>query len=108
MISHGFKRLSFLLLFTFWFWSVQGLPAQEIDNKLVPNLQPMNDSSPPRDFTLPDQAGNKLSLKDFRGKPSHAEFWASWCAPCREEMPAMERLYQEFQNKGFVIIAVNV
>ena len=68
MISHGFKRLSFLLLFTFWFWSVQGLPAQEIDNKLVPNLQPMNDSSPPRDFTLPDQAGNKLSLKDFRGK----------------------------------------
>lgn len=108
MIRHGFKRLSFLLLLTFWPWSVQSLAAQEIDYKLVPNLQPMNDSSPTRDFTLPDQAGNKLSLKDFRGKLLMLNFWASWCAPCREEMPAIERLYQEFQNKGFVILGVNV
>jgi thiol-disulfide isomerase/thioredoxin len=104
MINHNFKRVGLLLFFAFCFCTVQGLAAQEIDYKLVPNLQPMNDSSPTRDFTLPDQAGNKLSLKDFRGKLLMLNFWASWCLPCREEMPAMERLYQEFQNQGFVVL----
>jgi thiol-disulfide isomerase/thioredoxin len=107
MINH-FKRCFLLLLFTFWPWSAQPLAAQEINYKLVPNLQPMNDSSPARDFTLPDASGNKLSLKDFRGKVVLLNFWASWCVPCREEMPAMERLYQEFQNQGLIILGVNV
>jgi thiol-disulfide isomerase/thioredoxin len=108
MISHGFKRPFSFLLFAFWFWSVQGLAAQEINYKLVPNLQQMNDSSPTPDFTLSDLAAKKVSLKDFRGKLVMLNFWASWCAPCREEMPTMERLYQQFKNKGFVIVAVNV
>ncbi len=107
MISHGFKRWFFFLLFGFWLWSVQGF-AQEIDYRLVPNLQPMKDSAPTPDFTLPDLFGKKVSLKDFRSKLVMLNFWASWCAPCREEMPTMERLYQEFKNKGFVILAVNV
>ena len=108
MISHGFKRLFSLLLVGFWFWSVQGLVAQEINYKLVPNLQQMKDSSPTPDFTLPDPTGKKLSLKDFSGKIVMLNFWATWCVPCREEMPTMERLYQEFKNKGFVIVAVSV
>jgi peroxiredoxin len=108
MISHGFKRVSFLLFFAFWFWSVQVLGAQEINYKLVPNLQQMKDSAPTPDFTLPDLAEKKVSLKDFRGKLVMLNFWATWCVPCREEMPTMERLYQEFKNKGFVIVAVNV
>jgi thiol-disulfide isomerase/thioredoxin len=92
MINHDFKRLFFLLLFAFWFWSVQVLPAQEINYKLVPNLQQMKDSAPTPDFTLPDPAGKKVSLKDFRGKLVMLNFWATWCVPCREEMPTMERL----------------
>jgi len=108
MISHGFKRLFPLLLFAFGFWSVQGLAAQEINYKLVLNLQQMKDSSPTPDFTLPDPAGKKVSLKDFRGKLVMLNFWATWCVPCREEMPTMERLYQEFKNRGFVIVAVSV
>jgi peroxiredoxin len=88
--------------------TVQRLAAQEIDYKLVPNLQPMKDNSPTRDFTLPDPAWQKVSLKDFRGKLVLLNFWASWCVPYLEEMPAMERLYQEFQNKDFVILGVNV
>jgi cytochrome c biogenesis protein CcmG/thiol:disulfide interchange protein DsbE len=108
MISHAFKRLFSLLVFAFWFWSVQGLAAQEINYKLVPNLQQLNASSATPDFTLPDQAGKKVSLKDFRGKLVMLNFWASWCEPCREEMPTMERLYQEFKNKGFVILGVDV
>ena len=108
MISHAFTRLLSLLLFAFWFWSAQVLAAQEINYKLVPNLQQMNDSSPTPGFTLSDPAGKKVSLKDFRGKVVMLNFWATWCAPCREEMPTMERLYQEFKNKGFVIVAVDV
>jgi len=108
MIPRVFKRLFFVALFECWVWSFQTLAAQEINYKLVPNLRPIYDSSPTKDFTLPDATENKLSLRDFRGKLVLLNFWASWCLPCREEMPAMEYLYREFQNKGFVILAVNV
>jgi len=62
MISHGFKRLFALLLFVFWFQGVQELAGQEVNYKLVPNLQQMKDSSPTPDFTLPDPAGKKVSI----------------------------------------------
>ncbi len=87
------------------------LPAwsqSKINYKVIPNLEPMRDNSPTPDFTLPDPQGKKVSLKDFRGKIVFLNFWASWCVPCREEMPAMELLYQEFKDKDFVIVAVNV
>ena len=76
--------------------------------KLVPNLQAMRDNAPTPDFFLPDPAGKKTTLKDFRGKLVLLNFWATWCIPCREEMPAMERLYQQYRNKGFTIVAVDV
>src|SRR3972149_5714860 len=108
MIRHGFNRRFFLLLVAFWLWSAQGWASQAINYKLVPNLEAMKDQSPTPDFVLPDPTGKKLSLKDFRGKLVMLNFWATWCAPCREEMPTMERLSQEFKKKGFVIVAVNV
>jgi len=55
-----------------------------------------------------DGAEKKVALTDFRGKLVMLNFWASWCVPCREEMPQMERLYQEYKARGFVIVAVNV
>lgn len=108
MINCGLKRRCSFLFFAFWFWSDQGLAAQAINYKLVPNLQQMKVSAPTPDFTLPDPAGKKVSLKDFRGKLVMLNFWATWCEPCREEMPSMERLYQEFKDDGFVILAVDV
>jgi peroxiredoxin len=80
----------------------------KINYKIVPNLEPMKDNAPTPDFTLSTPDGKKLSLKDFRGKLVFLNFWASWCVPCREEMPAMERLYQEFKDKNFVVLAVSV
>ena len=59
-------------------------------------------------FTLEDLRGSMMSLKDFRGKVIFLNFWASWCGPCRIEMPAMELLWQVFQNDDFVILAVDV
>ncbi|MET0583338.1 MAG: redoxin domain-containing protein, partial [Candidatus Binatia bacterium] len=65
--------------------------------KAVPILQPMKDTAPTPEFNLTTPDGKKISLKDFRGKVVLLNFWASWCVPCREEMPAMEKLYQEYK-----------
>lgn len=55
-----------------------------------------------------DPDGTAIRLSDFRGNVVFLNFWATWCIPCRLEMPAMERLYREFRGKGFVVLAVNV
>jgi len=79
-----------------------------VDYKAIPKLQELKDRMAAPDFTLPDAGGRKVSLKDFRGKVVFLNFWATWCESCREEMPSMERLYQEFKGKGLEIVAVNV
>lgn len=84
------------------------LSSKAINYKLVPNLQEIKGPSSGPDFTLPDLERGKVSLKDFRGRLLLLNFWASWCVPCREEMPAMERLYQKYREHGFVILGVNV
>jgi peroxiredoxin len=59
------------------------------------------------DFTLPSLDGSELSLSEFQGKAVLVNVWASWCSPCREEMPAMERIFKEYEEMGFTILAVN-
>jgi peroxiredoxin len=89
--------------------SLPALWAQaKIDYKVIPILQPMKDAAPTPDINLVTPEGKKISLKDFRGKLVLLNFWASWCAPCRDEMPAMEKLYQEFKDKNFAVFAVAV
>jgi peroxiredoxin len=80
----------------------------KVDYKAVSILQPMKDTAPTPEFNLTTPDGKKISLKDFRGKIVLLNFWASWCVPCREEMPAMEKLYQEYKQKNFVVLAVAV
>jgi thiol-disulfide isomerase/thioredoxin len=63
---------------------------------------------PADDFALSTPDGGLLRLSDLRGKVVFLNFWATWCPACREEMPGMERLYQEFRHRGFVIAAVNL
>jgi peroxiredoxin len=58
-------------------------------------------------FELKDPAGKPLNVKDFRGKVVFLNFWATWCPPCIEEMPAMEKLHQELEKDGLVMLAVN-
>ncbi len=60
------------------------------------------------DFRLMDLHGKAVSLSDYRGKVILLNFWATWCGPCRVEMPAMEALYRSMQSKGLEILAVSV
>jgi peroxiredoxin len=68
--------------------------------------KPKNDVPAP-DFTLVDAAGRRVSLKDFHGKVVFLNFWATWCGPCRDEMPMMEELHREFKDRGLAVVAVN-
>ena len=65
-------------------------------------------SGPAPDFTLPGNRGKNLKLSEFRGQVVLLNFWASWCGPCRQEMPALEKLQQRYQKLGFTILGVNV
>jgi len=60
------------------------------------------------DFIVALLRGETLSLREQRGKAVMINFWATWCLPCREEMPAMERLYRRHRERGFVLLAVSV
>lgn len=60
------------------------------------------------DFTLKSRAGKNLRLSDFRGNVVLLNFWASWCGPCRQEMPLLEAMYKKYQKLGFTILGVNV
>jgi peroxiredoxin len=60
------------------------------------------------DFQLEDTAGNKVSLTDLRGKVVLVNFWATWCPPCRAEMPSMEKLNEAMAGDDFVMLAINV
>ena len=59
-------------------------------------------------FALKDLNGNEVRLDDLRGKIVFLNFWATWCPPCREEMPSMEKLHREFRNKDFTMLAINL
>lgn len=67
-----------------------------------------NSSSPAPDFTLTDLRGNELTLSDYRGKVVFLNFWATWCPPCRSEIPGFVESYKEYRDEGMEIIGISV
>lgn len=73
-----------------------------------------NDDSPVQigelapNFTLENLEGELVSLSDYRGKGVFINFWATWCEPCKREMPYMEAQYKAMQDKGIEILAINI
>ena len=60
------------------------------------------------DFTLASMSGENIRLQEQLGNVVLINFWASWCGPCREELPHMEKLQQDYEDLGFTVLAVNV
>ncbi len=114
------KTFWFSLILSLWIGLMIGLAGCETKKDSNPNKQKTKISSTqglkesPQEgflapqFTLQDLRGNKFSLRDFKGKVVILNFWASWCGPCRREIPSLERLYQLRKNEGFEILAVSV
>lgn len=71
--------------------------------------EPLNVGMVAPDFDLPTfEEGKKVRLSDYRGKVVFLNFWATWCKPCKEEMPSMQVLYKHFEKDGLVILAVSI
>src|SRR5438445_9426530 len=63
--------------------------------------------SPAPEIALKDLQGQEVRLSDLRGKVVLLNFWATWCKPCKEEMPAMQAAYDKLRDEGLVVLAVN-
>jgi len=71
-------------------------------------IQPIKGDSKAPNFYLEDLKGKKSELNNFKGKVIFINFWATWCGPCKEEMPSMEILFQQFKEKDFVFLSISV
>lgn len=75
--------------------------------KLSHQLTKLKTSILAPDFSLRNMDGESRSLSHYRGKVVMLNFWASWCPPCRHEIPSMESIYQDLAKQGFVVLGVN-
>lgn len=93
-----------------------GTPAKPRAGKVLPLAQAMKEldlirpsrTKAAEDFTIATPSGGKFRLSEHRGKAVMINFWATWCPPCLEELPAMERLYRQHKDAGFTLVAVSV
>lgn len=60
------------------------------------------------DFALKSSSGENLRLSEYRGEVVMINFWATWCGPCRQEMPLLDELYSRYERVGFVLLGVNI
>ena len=105
MKSNPWKLLTIIALFAgaAWIWLTRVPPASGTGEI---QTAPRRGFSAP-DFELADSDGNLHRLTVLRGHALLVNFWASWCTPCRAEMPAMQRVYTRYKDQGFIILAVN-
>jgi len=73
----------------------------------ISKIEADNERRQQADFTLTELGGKKWTLKEQRGKVVVVNFWATWCPPCRKEMPDLETLYKQFKDQGLVILAIS-
>jgi thiol-disulfide isomerase/thioredoxin len=87
------------------------LPGVAVAQMALPDLThaltALNPRPPASNFTLKDLDGKTHALADYQGRVVLVNFWATWCPPCRREMPSMERLYQTLKKEAFVVLAPN-
>ena len=77
-------------------------PFRELDL-----IRPSRSTAAP-DFTVPSLVPPPIRLRDLKGSIVFLNFWATWCPPCKQEMPSMERLYRRYRDRGFTILAISL
>jgi thiol-disulfide isomerase/thioredoxin len=94
-----------LLLAVLW---LVALPAPALDEATLGSLhmQRLDEAAP--DFQLRDASGDELRLTALRGRPVILHFWATWCEPCREELPALETIARRLADSGAILVAVAI
>jgi peroxiredoxin len=88
--------------------SLAGSAAAPLLVAVTPARATLTPAAPAPDFTLRRMGGGNLRLAEQRGMVVMVNFWATWCGPCRQEMPHLNRLYQKYQGAGFTLLGVNV
>jgi len=86
-----------------WIWFSRSFPDITTDG----NIPVPSQGFRAPDFQLITTSGENVALTDYKGNPVLINFWASWCPPCLAEMPAIQKVYQEYSPKGFVVLAIN-
>jgi len=101
------RRISlyFVILFSgaIWIW-ISRAPLNSTTNGAIP--APQKGFLAP-DFSLKTLHGDTIRLSELRGRPVLVNIWASWCPPCKAEMPALQRTFQKYASQGFVVLGVN-
>ena len=103
MVIMLFKNMSLIMLLL----SMSSLIAAGEQRVLGHQLTALPNPLPAPDFTLLDLDEESHTFSELRGKAVVLNFWATWCPPCRREMPSLERLYQKFNGDDFTVIAIN-
>ena len=102
--SESKKQIVFLIILVFFvalFVTVYFAQERHIGKRIITR----GDRAP--EFRLPSLEGKSVGLSDFRGKVVMVHFWATWCPPCVEEMPTLDKLSREFTGKNFQLLAVS-
>jgi thiol-disulfide isomerase/thioredoxin len=110
------KKNLFICLF-FAVFLAGPLGAQELDKTIAPEIKTafsraripvLRARTPVIDFSAPLLDGTQVRLSNLKGKVVFLNFWATWCPPCREEMPSMEALYRRFRGRDLEFLAVDI
>jgi peroxiredoxin len=86
--------------------SLSGMVQQNLS--MLANERKLKIGSPPIGFEVTSTQGKKLSLEQYKGKVVLLDFWATWCAPCRQEMPNVRKVYDKYNPKGFEIVGISL
>ncbi|GAB4397655.1 MAG: TlpA disulfide reductase family protein [Anaerolineales bacterium] len=105
MPKHPYFFSFILLLGLVWIWVSADPQGRATTQGNIPAPQ-VGFAAP--EFTLTTLQGDSLTLSDLRGQAVLLNVWASWCPPCRAEMPAMQQVYAEYAERGFTVLAINL